>query len=105
MRAGKLDRSITIERFTETISPAGKPSQAWTVLAMVPAQLVEASTEEFLRKFGEDAETVAMFRIRHLDGVTTKDRVVYNERPFNIAEIKEIGRRVGLELRCVAVGD
>ena len=44
MRAGKLDRSITIERQTETVQPSGavasttsSPSKAWTTRPPAPA--------------------------------------------------------------------
>lgn len=103
MRAGKLDRSITIQRFTSTVNEYGTPVQDWTDLATVRAQIVQASTEEFIRAYGASDKTVIIFRLRLLDDVTNADRVKYGDGPhFNIKEIKEIGRRRGLELRCEA---
>jgi hypothetical protein len=32
------------------------------------------------------------------------DRLIYRDDIYDIKEIKEIGRRKGLELRCVKVG-
>ena len=103
MRAGKLDRSIKIQAFTSTVDEYGTPVEAWTDLATVRAQIVEASTEEYQRAYGEGGNTVVVFRIRWLAGVTTAHRVVYAGSNLNIRDVKEIGRRKGLELRCEEV--
>jgi len=104
MRAGKLDRVVTIERATTAIDDYGTPQSAWATFATVRAQVIQASTEEFMRGFGASSEAVTVFRIRHLDGLTLADRVSYGSRAFDLKEIKELGRREGLELRCVAHG-
>lgn len=102
MRAGKLDRSITIQSFSNTVDSYGTPVETWTTLATLRAQIVQASTEEFIRAGGASPETVVIFRTRFIDGVTTSHRVVSAGRNLNIKEVKEIGRREGLELRCIA---
>lgn len=104
MRAGKLDREITVQRSTSTVNDAGTPVTSWADVAAVRAQLVQQNTEEFIRGFGASDETVVIFRIRWLDGLTNADRIVYGERIHNLKEIKEIGRRNGQELRCIASG-
>lgn len=104
MRAGKLDRSISIQRFTNTVDEYGTPVQTWTDVATVRAQIVQQSTEEFIRGFGASDETVIIFRMRYLAGVTLADRISYGGVLHNIKEVKEIGRRKGLEVRCVATG-
>lgn len=102
MRAGKLDRTITIRRFDDAaIDDYGVPTPNWADVATVRAQLVQQSTEEFIDNRGADDETVMIFRIRYLAGVTTKDQVRHDGRDFNIREVKETGRRKSLELRCV----
>lgn len=104
MRAGKLDREITIEApGAVTVDTNGTPTMTWANLATVRAELVEASTAEDLRGYGEAADARTVFRIRWLDGVTAKHRVQYAGRILNVREIIEIGRRRGLELRCEEV--
>lgn len=102
MRAGTMDKLITIQRFTSTVDDFGTPVETWTDVAGLRAQIVTASTDEFIRN-GAEAETVIVFRVRYLDSITTADRIVYGGQPFNIKETTEIGRRKGLELRCVRV--
>ncbi len=106
MRAGKLDKVIQIEAVVQAqpdeygvVDPAGGAVTSRTVRA----QVIQASTEEYLRGYGEGENTAIIFRTRFVDGVTTDDRLGYAGRVFNIREVKEIGRRVGLELRCEEV--
>ncbi|MDQ0347864.1 phage head closure protein [Ancylobacter vacuolatus] len=104
MRAGALDRVIDIQRSTESVNGLGQVVTGWSTIATMRAQKVEASTAEFMRAFGASTETAIVFRIRFLDGVTLADRVSYEGAAFNLIEVKEIGRRKGLELRCTRIG-
>lgn len=103
MRAGKLDRSITIERKSETVSDSGSAFTAWTNIATARAEIVRQSADEYLTGFGEAETGTVIFRIRYLGGITTADRIIFDGTAYNIKEIAEIGRRRGLELRAVAV--
>lgn len=104
MRAGKLDKSITIERVTTTVDEYGTPIEGWATVAAVRAQIIQSTTEEFMKGWGTSTEAAIVFRIRHLDGITPADRVTYDGRAYDLKEIKELGRREGLDLRCVAQG-
>jgi SPP1 family predicted phage head-tail adaptor len=104
MRAGSLDRVITIQRFTSTVDDYGGVVETWADVATIRAQLVQASTDEYIAAgLGAQDKAVMIFRIRWMDGITNADRVSYNGGFFNLKEIKEIGRREGLELRCEAL--
>lgn len=103
MRAGRLDREIQILAFSSTVQADGTPVEHWALVATVRAQLVEATTEEYQRAYGEGGSTSVIFRMRWIDGVTVAHRVDYQGRALNIRETKEIGRRRGLELRCEEV--
>lgn len=102
MRAGKLDRTIAVERKTETVTPSGSVVTAWTNLATVRAEIVQQSASEFLTGFGEAEAGTVIFRIRYLPDITTADRVTYAGQVYDLKEIVEIGRRRGLELRATA---
>jgi len=105
MRAGKLDRTIVVQRAT-VVGDDGYGNQilGWAPLATLRAQLVQSSTEEFIRDSGAAGEEAVVFRTRFLDGVSIADRVAYGGHTHNIVELKEIGRRRGLELRTVRLG-
>ncbi len=104
MKAGKLDRIITVQRSSYVVDESGVPVYTWLDLATLRAELVQASTEEFIRAYGASDETVIIFRTRFFDGIDTADRVVYRGAFHNIKEIKEIGRRDGLEIRTLGMG-
>ncbi|MEP7457066.1 phage head closure protein [Phyllobacterium sp. SB3] len=108
MRAGKLDNVIDIMRATDGDDGLGGPP----IPGMGPpesiyelrAQIIEANTEEYIRAWGASTERLIIFRTRHVDDIQVGDFIKYDDRDFNIKEIKPIGRRRGLEIRCVARG-
>lgn len=104
MRAGKLDRTIAIQRSEDSQDDTGNPVFVWSNVATLRAELLQAGTEEFIRAFGANDETVIIFRTRYLAGVTTADRVSYQGGFYNIKELKELGRREGLEIRAFSSG-
>jgi len=101
MRAGKLDRTITIQRPTETKNGPHVVT-AWTNIATVRAEIVTQTASEFLTGFGEAESGTIIFRVRFVAGITTADRITYAGTAYDLKEIVEIGRRSGLELRAVA---
>jgi SPP1 family predicted phage head-tail adaptor len=104
MRAGKLDRRIAIERQTQTVSPAGTVSSTWQAFVTARAEIVQQSALEFLREHGEAERIALIFRIRWpSQPIVTTDRVQYQGAAYDLVEIKELGRRRGLELRCELV--
>lgn len=104
MRAGSMDRTITIQRVSTSIDASGTPAEIWSDLVTLRAQQVQASTEEFMRAAGASDETVVVFRTWWRDGVTNADRIIYGGVIHNIKETKEIGRRNGLEIRTLSYG-
>lgn len=104
MKAGQLDRVIEVQRMTTVIDDYGTPTQQWAKLVTLRAQKVQSSTDEYIRGAGATDETVIVFRTRHYDGITTADRVSYAGQFHNIKELKELGRRQGLEIRTQLLG-
>lgn len=100
MRAGKLDRTITIERATVAVNDAGTAVETWATLATMRVQRIQNLTAEELRDFGGSSEDSETFRGRWLDGVTVQDRVQFEGEPYNIKSLKQIGRRRSLEITC-----
>lgn len=104
MRAGDLDKVISIERPSPGgVAPDGTPIEGWLPFATMRAHLVQSSTEEFLRGYGEGAGTILIFRVYWRQDVTTDMRVTFEGRRFNLREVTETGNRAGTELRCEEV--
>jgi SPP1 family predicted phage head-tail adaptor len=102
MKAGALDRRVTLQRKTIVQDDYGEEEEVWTDLATVSAQVVQQSGREFLAAEQIQAEMRVLFRIRWFEGLTVLDRVSYGGRLHNIQEVKELGRREGVELMTVA---
>ncbi len=103
LNIGNMDRRITINRQTETVSPSGDTKRAWTPVATVWAEVLQQSASEFFTGYGEAETGIVIFRVRYRPGITTADRVTYDGTAYGIKEIKESGRRDALELRGEAL--
>ena len=96
MRSGKLVHVIEIQSAIETVTA----TSTWQSFASLRAELVERSTEEFLRNAGETSETTIVFRTRFVAGIRDQYRVSFDGSTYGIEELVTIGRRKGLEIRC-----
>lgn len=105
MRAGNLDRSIILQVATLTDDGHGNVVEGWADFATVRAEILQATTAEYIRAWGASTEPAFAFRIRWVEGLTVAHRIVYAGRIFPIVEIKEIGRRRGLEVRTAGYGE
>jgi SPP1 family predicted phage head-tail adaptor len=104
MRAGNLDRVIQIQRRFTALDLYGAPIDVWITFATMRAQKLENAINDREGARGDTTDNVITFRMRWLDGVTLEQRVSYQDQPFKIMTIKEIGRRVGLDVTCERVG-
>lgn len=101
MKAGPLDRRVTIQRVTLEDDGYGSV-EVWADLVTISAQVVQQSGREFLAAAQTQAEQRVLFRLRWIEGLTVLDRVSYGGRLHNIQDVKELGRREGVELMTVA---
>lgn len=102
MKPGRMVHVIAIERGTQSVDAYGTPAHVWSRHATLRAELIERSTEEFLRGAGETDVTSIAFRTRYLADLTNSDRINFDGQIFDIEEITPIGRARGLEIRCIA---
>lgn len=108
MRAGDLDRRVTIERFTTTRDDFNNPVPDWAVLATVSASVEHIRDAERWTAQEVGASATMRFQIRYSSTVAdlnAKDRLVYDGDTFDIVAVKEIGRRQGLEITAAARAD
>lgn len=97
MRAGRMDRRITIERMTTSADSMGFPSPTWSTHKTIWAEVVWMGGKEMLQTSREVTKETALFRVWYVD-VTTHDRINYDSKTWDILTIKEIGRKEGLEI-------
>lgn len=107
MRAGKLDRRVTIQRWTETgRNDLNEPIMAWAVIATVWAQQRPDRGSERFAAAQVSGAAVMTFHIRYRADLTDQDRLVYEGKTYQIvAPSRELGRRSGTEIDAVAKAD
>ena len=118
MRAGILDRRITIQRKTLTASGSGEPIETWATIAGCERRAASAPLPvragENLALPGIIATDQVTFKIRYSSEVATlnaKDRIIYpalddgsppampaDAHIYDIIAVNELGRREGLSI-------
>ena len=98
INAGELDRRITIERATELGDDFGNSILTWSTLALVSAKIEYLTDTEVWRAKQVQSSAEVRFTIRWGINVTSQDRIIYENKTYNIVGVKEIGRHEGQEL-------
>jgi SPP1 family predicted phage head-tail adaptor len=105
MRAGRLDRRITIQGQSIAHSDSGQEEITWSDVATVWAEKREDRGDERFATRQIVGHGVTVFRIRWsaaVAAVTSEHRIVFDGRAFNITAVREIGRREGIEIDAYA---
>lgn len=105
MRAGRLDRRITIQEQSTSFDDTGGQVMTWTDVATVWAEKVENNGQERFLSEQFIGKTARSFRIRWSETVkvvTTKHRVMFDGVDHDIVAVAELGRREGIRLDCTA---
>lgn len=102
--AGRMDRRINIQRVTESRDPTyGAVTETWADWKTgVHAGLSQSTGREYLNTDQPVSERRKVFLIRYIEGLTVRDRVVFESANYDIRDIREIGRRRFLEVQCEA---
>lgn len=103
IRTGMLRHKVTIETPSGVQDKWGEVSKTNTTHATVRASITPISSDEKERGAGHDAEVTHIIRTHWQSGITSKMRIVYGARifqikgiPINIEEKNKV-----LEMTCV----
>lgn len=103
MRAGKLDRRLTVQRRMGTPDPNDWNDVAtWVDLITVWAEKQHVSEDIQITDGGEYHFGIITFRSRWFADIQATDRIIFEGEVFEIRGIREIGRRDGLEFKAKA---
>ncbi|HMR51191.1 MAG TPA: phage head closure protein [Amaricoccus sp.] len=105
MEAGSLDRRITFLRAVESTDALGGVVQDWMPQATVWAAVLPVSDGERWRAGEVGASVTTRFQVRWSPQAADfgpLDRIEFDGRSYDIAGVKEIGRREGLEFTASA---
>jgi SPP1 family predicted phage head-tail adaptor len=104
MRAGRLNRLVTIER-REQIGWIGinEPEYGWVPVAKFWAERFGETETELNATNQVVAKTTAKFRTHYVAGITTVDRLICEGTTFDILGVIELGYRKGTEITAQQV--
>lgn len=104
MRAGKMDRRVTLQARTVTRNAQGEDVATYADLATVWAEKFDLRGREYFAAQQSRAEVTTRWRIRYRDNLRAVDRLVHDGTAYDVvAPPAEIGRQQGLELVTTAV--
>lgn len=104
MRAGKMDRRVTLQARTVTRNADGEDVATYADLATVWAEKFDLRGREYFAAQQSRAEVTTRWRIRYRDDLRSVDRLVHDGTAYDVAAPPaETGRQQGLELVTIAV--
>jgi SPP1 family predicted phage head-tail adaptor len=103
--AEDLKWPITLQRALKTRNGFNEEVETWIDIAVVGAKVTDATAGESYRAAEVGAQISARFTIRwspEVAGVAAADRVLFNDRPYNITAVREFERGEWREIDAVA---
>lgn len=94
MRAGELDRFLTIQQATDVKVLGSGNTVTWADLHVnVHCRVLTKPAGEKFEQDRETSRTTKEFKIRWRSGLNEKMRVVFDGNNYDIVDIMELGRR------------
>ena len=102
MRAGALDRRVTLRGKISDANAYGEQIETWIDIDTIWAQRKELRGSERWEAQRVNPMVECKYVIRWRSDVTAKHRLVDGSRDYDIKAVLELGRHEGLELICAA---
>lgn len=100
--AGRLDRTAAIERKTVSQDETGQPVETWATWRIIRVGKRDIRADERLRSDQELATETTVFVSHWITGMLTTDRLITEDKAYDILGLAELGRRSGLEITAKA---
>lgn len=101
MRAGKLDRRITIQSKSVVRDAYGEPIiNSWSTFLSTWSRPVQKDGREQTADNNRSTDRVVHFRVRYNSTITREMRVIWEGLYYKIEDLKELGREDGLIIQC-----
>ena len=106
MRAGRMDRLITLKAKVVTTNDFGEEIEEWQDVGTIWAERLELRGNERWNAMQTVANITCKYRIRWRDDIGPLNMLVdADNREYDIHAVLEVGRREGLELLVKARGE
>ena len=102
MRSGDLDKTIELQYAVTVQDAFGEPVETWATLATVAAKVQPQRGSERFTAEQVVGKAVVTFKLRYRTDLSVLNRIRYNSRDYDIHDVRELGRREGLEIDASA---
>ena len=102
MKAGRMRHKIVIETNTQARTSTGSLTDSWATHATVRCNVEPLSSREYFAADSVNTANQTKFQIRNLSTVTTKMRILWGSRYFDIQSII-VPREIKHEMLLVGV--
>jgi len=104
MKIGRLRHRISIQKYVAARDSFGGELETWEDVANVWASIEPISGKEYFASQQVNAQVTTRIITRHIEGITPKMRVVFQDRSFNILSVININeKKKELHLMCEEV--
>lgn len=105
MKAGSLNKRVTIQQPGTTQDEIGQPVAGWVDVATVWANIRNRTGSEAMRSDSETSVVQASIRLRYRTDVDASMRVVYGARVYKIvAVLPDDVKKDHVDLVCEVIG-
>lgn len=102
MRAGRLRHRGDIEQYTVLQNETGEPEKEWAPFAVRWMSIDPIEGREFWAAQQVNAEVTHRIRLRYLEGLSPKMRIVFQGRVFQIDSVRNLSeRRTEMEVMAI----
>lgn len=93
MNAGQLRHRIRVQRLDDQVTASGALAERWVDRAHVWCRIEPLGGRETYREHALHGEATHRLVMRLVAGITTKDRVLFGTREFDITGIANVDER------------
>ena len=84
MLAGKLRHKITVQTSTDTLNGYGEPVESWATYKTLMSSIQTTGAREFDELNKTHGELSHLVKVRHVQGITSKMRIIFDNRTLEI---------------------
>lgn len=93
VKVGRMDRRVTLQDRSVSPSSFGEPVPAWVDVAELWAAIEPLGSSEIWRAQAAESDATHRVTIRYRAGVTSRMRLIYGSRTFEIDSVANEGEK------------
>lgn len=100
VRAGEMDRQVSIMRLTSSLNSNFEPIETYALFASIWCKVRHERADETYKNQSIKGLRMSKFITRYRSDILITDTLVHESQTYKIVGINEIGRREIMEIMC-----